>query len=98
MRTSEQLLTEWDAIRRAIADGCTHSGPRDWFEGVIEEFEDAVRERDQLNSGALIVLPKNHAHAAAMHLVAERSLGITPSPTTPQPPLEPEAGKAGAGA
>ncbi len=47
-RRRETILTEWDAVRAGIAAGCTHSGPRDWFEGVLDEQDhiiaDLVRE------------------------------------------------------
>jgi hypothetical protein len=51
-RSREQLLTEWDRIRAKIADGCTNSGPRDWFENVMDEQDhiiaDLVRETVRL--------------------------------------------------
>lgn len=36
-RSREQIMTEWDDVRKKIAEGCTHSGPRDWLEGVLDE-------------------------------------------------------------
>lgn len=51
-RSREQIMLEWDAIRAKIADGCTNSGPRDWFEGVMDEQDhiiaDLVRETVRL--------------------------------------------------
>lgn len=36
-RTREQIMAEWDEVRAKIAAGCSHSGPRDWLEGVLDE-------------------------------------------------------------
>lgn len=41
-RSRDQLMTEWDAIRTKIADGCNNSGPRDWFEGVMDEQDQII--------------------------------------------------------
>lgn len=52
MRSREQIMTEWDAIRRTIAEGCANSGPRDWLEGVMDDQDrviaDLVRETVRL--------------------------------------------------
>lgn len=41
-RNREVLLSQWDAIRRKIADGCTNDGPSLWFEGVLDDRDDAL--------------------------------------------------------
>lgn len=51
-RSREQIMSEWDGIRAKIASGCANSGPRDWFEGVLDEQDhiiaDLVRETVRL--------------------------------------------------
>lgn len=44
MRSRDQIMAEWDAIRSKIAGGCTNSGPRDWFEGVMDEQDRAIAD------------------------------------------------------
>ena len=44
MRTREQIMQEWDAVRAKIANGCTNSGPSDWLEGVLDDV--ALSERE----------------------------------------------------
>lgn len=41
-RSREQIMNEWDGVRASIADGCTHSGPRDWLEGVLDEQDHII--------------------------------------------------------
>lgn len=43
-RSRDQIMTEWDAVRAKIADGCTNSGPRDWFEGVMDEQDHIIAD------------------------------------------------------
>ena len=33
----DKIMSQWDYWRKRIADGDTSSGPRDWFESIIEE-------------------------------------------------------------
>lgn len=47
-RSREQIMAEWDAIRVNIATGCAHSGPRDWFEGVLDETDERIAELEAL--------------------------------------------------
>jgi hypothetical protein len=53
-RSRETIMAEWDAVRTKIAGGCTNSGPRDWFEGVMDEQDhiiaDLIREVSRLRS------------------------------------------------
>ncbi len=45
MRTRDQIMTEWDAVRAKIASGCTNDGPRLWLEGVLDDYDEAVPAR-----------------------------------------------------
>lgn len=42
MRSREQIMTEWDGVRRSIAEGNTSSSPRDWIEGVMDDQDGAI--------------------------------------------------------
>jgi hypothetical protein len=54
----EETMAKWDAARKAIAEGCTSSWPRDWFESELdarderiaqlEAFEKSIRHAAQL--------------------------------------------------
>lgn len=37
-------MKQWDANRRAIAEGCKDSGPRDWLEGVLDDADERIAE------------------------------------------------------
>lgn len=41
---SEDLMRQWDAIRAKIAAGNRSSGPRDWFENVVDERDARIAE------------------------------------------------------
>ena len=43
-RSRETIMTEWDAVRAKIAGGCANSGPRDWFDGVMDEQDHIIAE------------------------------------------------------
>lgn len=47
MRTREQIMQEWDAVRYKIASGCANSGPRDWLEGVLDEYDKAIADAER---------------------------------------------------
>ena len=47
MRTREQLMQEWDEIRVKIASGCANSGPRDWLEGVLDDYDKAIADAER---------------------------------------------------
>lgn len=38
----EEIMREWDDIRRAIANGDRTSLPRDWFESVLDQHDEEV--------------------------------------------------------
>lgn len=41
-RSRDEIMTQWVAIRDKIAGGCTHDGPRLWFEGVMDEQDNII--------------------------------------------------------
>ena len=41
-RSREKIMSEWDTVRMSLAGGCDHSGPRDWFEGVMDEQDHII--------------------------------------------------------
>lgn len=41
---SEEVMRQWDAIRATIAAGNKSSGPRDWFENVIDDRDARIAE------------------------------------------------------
>lgn len=47
MRTRDQILEQWDVIRAKIASGCDNDGPRLWLEGVIDDYEEAVKDAER---------------------------------------------------
>ena len=41
---SETTMKLWDHWRKRIADGCTNSSPRDWFENEIDDRDERIAE------------------------------------------------------
>ncbi len=39
---SEEIMQQWDHWRKRIADGCTNSSPRDWFENEIDDRDERI--------------------------------------------------------
>ncbi len=58
MAWSEEVMRQWDGVRKAIAKGDTSSWPRDWFESLAppprreleRELAAVTAERDALRS------------------------------------------------
>jgi len=42
----ERIMREWDYMRKRIADGDKGSGPRDWFESILEEVTQQAVKAD----------------------------------------------------
>ena len=42
--TQEAIMTQWDYWRREIANGNTSSAPRDWFESILDYYEEEISE------------------------------------------------------
>lgn len=53
-RSREQIMAEWDIIRDFLAGGGAHSGPRDWFENVLDEAEGRIVDAHNL-AGRLMI-------------------------------------------
>ncbi len=47
MRTRDQLMEQWDAIRSQIASGHTSDGPRIWLEGVLDDYDSALADAER---------------------------------------------------
>lgn len=44
MKSREKTMRQWDMYRKMIADGCTTSLPRDWFESELDIRDEAIAE------------------------------------------------------
>ena len=44
------IMQQWDYWRKRIADGDVSSGPRDWFESVIEPFDATELEKRAIDT------------------------------------------------
>lgn len=40
----EQIMSQWDYWRERIANGDRSSAPRDWFESVLDRFDELIKE------------------------------------------------------
>ncbi|HUS89285.1 MAG TPA: hypothetical protein VMW91_07975 [Desulfosporosinus sp.] len=43
----ETILKQWDYWRKQIADGNTASAPRDWFESILDYYEEQIQDDKQ---------------------------------------------------
>ncbi len=43
----EEVMLQWDKIRTLIANGERSSYPRDWFESILDHFEEVEQEKYQ---------------------------------------------------
>ena len=43
----ERIMREWDEMRERIANGDKGSGPRDWFESILEEVTQQASTPDR---------------------------------------------------
>jgi hypothetical protein len=42
----EEILKQWDYWRREIANGNKGSAPRDWFESILDYYEEKQRDEE----------------------------------------------------
>ncbi len=84
-RTREKIMREWDDIRASIAAGCTHSGPRDWLEGVLDEQDHENREGRELTDEGAKALARAIEKLADAIRAAHPPLAAAVSP----PPMQP---------
>lgn len=47
MRSRDQLMEQWDAIRSQIANGHASDGPRLWFEGVLDDYDSVLADAER---------------------------------------------------
>jgi hypothetical protein len=40
MKTREKIMKEWDYWRKQIANGHKGSAPRDWFESILDSYDE----------------------------------------------------------
>jgi hypothetical protein len=102
-------MTPSERAQRAWQCASPDDAPVDeatWMRVVTGAIEEAVRVERKRNADIAKSYTRPEAikssygegYARACEHIAETILQATEAPTTPPPPLEPEAGKAGAGA
>lgn len=60
MEERDEIIKWWDYWRGEIASGHTGSAPRDWFESVLDQFEEKLEEKpmNSLKEVALFLIEK----------------------------------------
>ena len=45
----EQIMEQWDYWRAEIAEGNRSTAPRDWFESILDYYEEKLENKENKN-------------------------------------------------
>ena len=54
MMDRETIMQQWDKMRRRIAEGDKSSGPRDWFESILDCYDEEISEMKRWKPSVII--------------------------------------------